>query len=1184
MEERSTTRVRRRRRRGYYEGALEAPPLRRKRRAPLVLVALVVAAVWFAPVIVAKTPLAPSLLRWVFADVDVKARIERVSLGWFSPIVVEGLDLRDATGGPLFSVRRLTGEKRLFSWLLNRQDLGVIRFESAHGQVEFLDESTNFEAAFAAWLATEGPQRSLFEWLASAGLHSFEVEVADAALVCIDERTQRRCTFDRLNASAKFLSPSEGIRARLRAVCEQDQRRSAIDATCDLIPTEKDSSASQPSRILLESEALPIWLAGAALRRLVPGLEMDGQLASSIDGQWHSINGGPVQATLKADCVAKSLYCTAAALSGDQVRLTEVRLPLDVSWRDQQLQVAQARLDSEVGRVSFTGTLDPALGWIDSLRRKPYHLTGHVDLARLAGMLPHTIHVRDDTRITAGVVDLVLNADAKHEGLVWQGKLETSQLTALSGGQTFSWERPVLLTFEAHETPETLVVDRLQGDADFLELQGEGTATDGHLAATFDLDRLSRELSRFIDLGSLRMAGEGTAYVAWQRKAAGVFEANSQFDARKFELGYAGQDPWREAQLDVAAELLGQMEGSRLERIDRGQVRVTAGGDLLTAQLQQPVFQPLDGGLWSIAVALRGELARWTPRMRPWLGALAEYQVAGDCDLSADVVYGASQWELEPLAARIRGFRFVGSGLNVHENAVDLSASTRWSPNEQRVELSNVRWASAALVAEGKDLTIALDPEHAGALQGNVQYSGELGQLWSWTQDASSPSSWQLGGRLNGRLDVRRTSGIVQASLENTIDQFQARLEGEQAWKEPQLRWGSRLEHDPAKETLKLEDFHLSGQALQCTARGEIRELSTRRNLALDGRLRYDLARLQPLWQQWVGSGIRLEGIDERPFSIRGPLGTMGTSNNRGALEPLVAVQRGQTPVRHSTSGGAGSDEWLAQMEGNAEVHWTRGDLYGFGLGPGDLRARLLQGVLNIDPIEASASHGRIRLAPTIRMSPGPMELTLQPGRVAERILITPEMCDRALKFVAPVLAEVTQAQGQFSVDVDGCRLPLSAPSTGDLAGKLRVHSVEVGPGPLVQALAVLLTKAAPARITRESTVEFRMVNGRVYHKGLELAFPDFTMRTHGSVGLDESLAIMAEMPVPPKWIGNNRLGDALKNQTIQLPIGGTLRAPKIDERALQQTSARFVRDAAAGAVQKEIFRQLDRVLGPVTQ
>ena len=162
--------------------------------------------------------------------------------------------------------------------------------------------------------------------------------------------------------------------------------------------------------------------------------------------------------------------------------------------------------------------------------------------------------------------------------------------------------------------------------------------------------------------------------------------------------------------------------------------------------------------------------------------------------------------------------------------------------------------------------------------------------------------------------------------------------------------------------------------------------------------------------------------------------------------------------------------------------------------------------------------------------------------------------------------------------------MPLADFASGDAAGKLTVHTVEIGPGPLVQELAVLMGRASPAKLKRESQVEFRLVQGRVYHRGMELIFPEFTVRTYGSVGLDKTVAIMAEMPVPPKWIGNNPLGSALKDQTIQLPIAGTLSQPKIDGKVLDKLAAQFIRKAGEGLLRNELNQQLDRFLPTLPQ
>ena len=69
----------------------------------------------------------------------------------------------------------------------------------------------------------------------------------------------------------------------------------------------------------------------------------------------------------------------------------------------------------------------------------------------------------------------------------------------------------------------------------------------------------------------------------------------------------------------------------------------------------------------------------------------------------------------------------------------------------------------------------------------------------------------------------------------------------------------------------------------------------------------------------------------------------------------------------------------------------------------------------------------------------------------------------------------------------------------------------------MVRELAVVLGYQSPAEIARDSVISFRMVDGRVYHRDLELVFPDITIRTYGSVGIgpsDRSLAIMAKTPL----------------------------------------------------------------------
>jgi hypothetical protein len=210
------------------------------------------------------------------------------------------------------------------------------------------------------------------------------------------------------------------------------------------------------------------------------------------------------------------------------------------------------------------------------------------------------------------------------------------------------------------------------------------------------------------------------------------------------------------------------------------------------------------------------------------------------------------------------------------------------------------------------------------------------------------------------------------------------------------------------------------------------------------------------------------------------------------------------------------------------------------------------------------------------------MQLDVKPGPLVQQVQIDPDMCAYGLQYVAPVLAGVTSAQGQFSIDIDECQIPIQDPSSGKFRGRFTVHSVEIGPGPMIRELTTaLFPQTTAAKLKRESVVNFEMANRRIYHQGLELEFPDLTIRTQGSVGLDKTIDMVAEMPVPPSWIRDARLAAAARGQTIVLPITGTLDRPQLDRRRLAEYTRRFAREATQKVIENEVSNQLNRLFGP---
>ena len=192
------------------------------------------------------------------------------------------------------------------------------------------------------------------------------------------------------------------------------------------------------------------------------------------------------------------------------------------------------------------------------------------------------------------------------------------------------------------------------------------------------------------------------------------------------------------------------------------------------------------------------------------------------------------------------------------------------------------------------------------------------------------------------------------------------------------------------------------------------------------------------------------------------------------------------------------------------------------------------------------------------------------------RAKLTPSALANAVGYALPAFAGSTQADGLFSFDVKESSIPASDPERGTVRGDLTVHAASVSPGPIVTEIAKLLgAKETTLTQKGEQVVPVRLENGRVHHEKFTVLLGQSEVHSSGSVGLDKSLAIVLDLPIPPKlldqYLGNNpRLREALGKQRVAVPVGGTLSKPLIDAAKMNASVAALVRnagkDAAVGA------------------
>jgi hypothetical protein len=439
------------------------------------------------------------------------------------------------------------------------------------------------------------------------------------------------------------------------------------------------------------------------------------------------------------------------------------------------------------------------------------------------------------------------------------------------------------------------------------------------------------------------------------------------------------------------------------------------------------------------------------------------------------------------------------------------------------------------------------------------------------------PAAWRVYGRIAADAELKHESNITTARANGTIDGLKlvdltrtAQNEPGNTWEEPRITLAALTAYRHASQQLQLEKLQVASAALRCDAAGTLPMSDQGGDADIKGTLQYDWQQLAPLWRPYLGSGVQIAGRQTREFALHGRL-----------------------------TGSPASGESWRQVVGDAAVGWTAMDLYGFRAGQGEVAAHLADGQLRTKPIDFEVSEGRFTFTPVVQVSPGPAELHIPRGPILTNIHLSPEMCKRGLKFVAPIVAETTVAEGRFSVTMDGGRIPLADAGAGDMAGHMAIRA-QVKPGPVAQEFMLLvnelltvlrrgnfrpLDEQSGALLSIDTDdVEFRMVNRRVYHRNLKFVIGTLPITTQGSVGLDESLSMVAEVPLRANVLGRDLSLGALEGQALQIPISGTLSKPKLDRGVLRQLAGRLIQNAARGALLDEVNKRLERLLPPPPQ
>jgi hypothetical protein len=180
--------------------------------------------------------------------------------------------------------------------------------------------------------------------------------------------------------------------------------------------------------------------------------------------------------------------------------------------------------------------------------------------------------------------------------------------------------------------------------------------------------------------------------------------------------------------------------------------------------------------------------------------------------------------------------------------------------------------------------------------------------------------------------------------------------------------------------------------------------------------------------------------------------------------------------------------------------------------------------------------------------------LAVEPVEVFKKRKLSLGVAAGLVKLLAPDIRSDREVDGEISLSFETLNLPLGLPREQEFkqleaAGKLTLHRVSSEVlSPVWRALIRLVADmnggppSGVIRLVADAEVYFRIKEGRLYHEGLRIGFPDvdpdLVVSSRGSIGMDETLSLDLEMP---------RLRKSMRNKDpLRCHVAGTIGQPTI--------------------------------------
>ncbi len=1155
---------------------------RRRRKWPwllAVLVVLLAVLVVLGPNLLGTGFVRDRVLGYAGDQVDSRVTARSLSLSWFGKQEIQGLSMTTSDGAPVATVEYAALDEGLWGLLWGRRPMGAVALRDAEVVVENawkLPEALPEEPEKEEQEAPPEPARPP-TLPVSVEIRDLRLR-AKEALITVDKADFTSSPDgDRFSASytvTKGTHTGRGtVEGRLQGLSEDWQGANGIGATAVAEVEEV------PMAALFETlAAMDVALEGSGTLGGKTNLRRERNGAFEAEGGW----------------TLRDLKMTGKALSGDTVHMDKVQLAFRAITENDVLKVEDFTIESPVVRAKASGHFLMPEGGEKAQDAAPAEggtakLT--VDLARLASMLPETLHLKENTEVTSGTLNAEVTMRTEDGG---PALLVTADVTNVQGtreGRELALD-PIEVRADVLRPATDFRARQIRATGPFGFLDGSGSLEDFKLLADVDLAAAVDQVAQFFDLGGMRLTGTFGGTVTTRGTYGEGVTATADGTLTDFAYGTTDAETgeadllWEEPRVALSATAdLGFDKEEALASVTVPEAKVTFAAGRLTAKADLRRASPE----WSLDAEVTGSgdvgpLAQRIARLRdqPPPGATGTWTLTAHADgtlgrtmeadfaaSTSDLTYAPATGEGEdPVAPKAVG--------DLHVTALLTTTTTKDGSRDIRVPKIEATGPGTTVTVTDLHLALAEDDLTAdGGAEAHLRFA-EMTDLLA-TFGLLSPGSRMAGtAHFDGRVATEGQRVTGKGTLKaRDLDVYLADSEIEITESEVVVPMDVLYVRDQKQLGVNLVDIR--SRLVSGTIKGGAAFGKGATSIRSDAALEINGASAARIFGDRLPEGLVLRDIWTVHADVSGtiPAGAETLAEQVAGLTGNGSIQIGTFEYE----GLVGDQGLIAWRLGNGRIQVTRPET----------------------PSEIRVNEGVVRLDGVVDLTEAPIRYRLdQPTQIVRDVRMEGKVAEKLLVYMSPLLGYTLKEGGRLQVDLRQADLPFGdlIRTEGLLLGKLSVvgykaelkgpldalrkfFGVKAGQGesPLGRLLGGGATpenqeaEGGPiAEPTNFGPVPIHLENGRFHMENQSVTLRDpafrdagYTLKIDGSVGLDHTLDTVVIFPLTEgllQRVGVPLTEDGLFTDVfIRIPLTGTVTEPNLAKERILPEAINAVRD-----------------------